>query len=680
MNISKEQQAIIEAVREDKNVIVDAVAGSGKTTTISFIAKDNLTKNILILTYNTKLKIETRQRFEKLNLENCEIQTYHSFGHNHYNTDCSTDRGLILINEGEISQKDVFRYDMIILDEVQDMTEVFFEFVCKIIKDNKKIPQICILGDENQSVYAFKEADPRYILYPDLLLDYKKREWVKLTLSISFRITIPISNFLNEKMLHVNRVKAIKEGEAIDYIIYNGFKHQEIIKQKIWSLCQVHSPGDIFILAPSVKLKELKSNNTQFHLSPLNQIANAMTSLDIPIYIPDNDSETMDEKELKNKLVFSTFHQAKGLERDVVIIYNFDNSYFEFYDRESNSKKCPNTMYVAVTRAKKKLILLHHYKCNFLPFLDIKKLKKFVNIINLTKKPISIEIKNKSKKNIRIFSPTSLLSYKPSRLIFKIMNLIEIIKLQDKESLIEIESKVKRKNYTFDCNYIENISKYNGIAIPSYSQYLLTGNMDIYNLINDGSLLEIDKYKEPDKLLELVSLYDNKKTGVNFKRIQSRRYDWLTQDILDKSHYRIIKHINERCQFEKGFKRGVIKGVLDCLDEGNKTIWEFKFVNDIKSEHFIQLAIYKYITNFKNYKYKLFNIKTNELFEIKVSISNLDIIIDLLMKDINNKKKSDEEFINDNINIFNKYNNPELFKRFIDESKPLDDYFKDFNL
>ena len=151
-----------------KNVIVDAVAGSGKTTTISFIAQDNLKKKILVLTYNSKLKIETRQKFEKLKLENCEIHTYHSFGQNHYETDCSTDRGLILINEGVVKQVDIFKYDMVILDEVQDMTEVFFEFVCKLIKDNGDIPQICILGDKLIRLFIrFKDADPRYILYPD---------------------------------------------------------------------------------------------------------------------------------------------------------------------------------------------------------------------------------------------------------------------------------------------------------------------------------------------------------------------------------------------------------------------------------------------------------------------------------------------------------------------------------
>jgi hypothetical protein len=240
-------------------------------------------------------------------------------------------------------------------------------------------------------------------------------------------------------------------------------------------------------------------------------------------------------------------------------------------------------------------------------------------------------------------------------LIFNIMKLISITKIQDIDSLINIKSKVKRNNNTFDCNYVENVSKYNGIAIPSYSQFLITGSMDIYNKLNDNNLLDVKEYIEPDKLLELVSLYDNMKTGVKFKRIQSRRYDWLTQNILDESHSRISKHINKDCKFEINVKRDVISGCLDCIDKKNKTIWEFKFTNDLKSEHFIQLAIYKYILNLKNYKYKLFNIKTNELCEIDVSNSDLKKIIDLLINDIDNKDKTDEEFLKYNIDIFKKH-------------------------
>ena len=38
----------------------------------------------------------------------------------------------------------------------------------------------------------------------------------------------------------------------------------------------------------------------------------------------------LDDKVITNKIVFTTYHQAKGRERTVVVLYNFDDSYFKF--------------------------------------------------------------------------------------------------------------------------------------------------------------------------------------------------------------------------------------------------------------------------------------------------------------------------------------------------------------
>ena len=56
----------------------------------------------------------------------------------------------------------------------------------------------------------------------------------------------------------------------------------------------------------------------------------------------------------------SSYHRTKGLETKQVFVFNFDSSYFEYYARDQNPSKCPNDIYVAVTRAKDHLVLLHH--------------------------------------------------------------------------------------------------------------------------------------------------------------------------------------------------------------------------------------------------------------------------------------------------------------------------------
>ena len=96
MNLKKisDEQANILINLEQNNVVVDSVAGSGKTTTNLYIAKKFKNDRILLLTYNAKLKIETRERAKLENIENLEVHSYHSFAVKYYNHKCHTDTGI----------------------------------------------------------------------------------------------------------------------------------------------------------------------------------------------------------------------------------------------------------------------------------------------------------------------------------------------------------------------------------------------------------------------------------------------------------------------------------------------------------------------------------------------------------------------------------------------------------
>ena len=52
-------------VKTGKNVVVDAVAGTGKTTLILSLAKELIHKNILQMTYNKSLKFEVREKIKE---------------------------------------------------------------------------------------------------------------------------------------------------------------------------------------------------------------------------------------------------------------------------------------------------------------------------------------------------------------------------------------------------------------------------------------------------------------------------------------------------------------------------------------------------------------------------------------------------------------------------------------
>jgi superfamily I DNA/RNA helicase len=137
-------------------VVIDSVAGSGKTTCNLHIANHFNDMHILLLTYNSKLKIETRERVNKLNIKNIEIHSYHSFCVKYYDHKCFTDSIINKIINKKNNPLREFNYDLLVLDEAQDISSLYYELICKIYKDNNNpSAKICIFGDKNQSIFSF---------------------------------------------------------------------------------------------------------------------------------------------------------------------------------------------------------------------------------------------------------------------------------------------------------------------------------------------------------------------------------------------------------------------------------------------------------------------------------------------------------------------------------------------
>ena len=78
VQLTQEQQEIIEAVRKGYKIIkINAFAGTGKTTTLVEIAKDNPDKKILYLAFNKSIQLEAQQKFP----ENTEAKTTHALAY-----------------------------------------------------------------------------------------------------------------------------------------------------------------------------------------------------------------------------------------------------------------------------------------------------------------------------------------------------------------------------------------------------------------------------------------------------------------------------------------------------------------------------------------------------------------------------------------------------------------------
>ena len=76
--ISEEQAIVLKHIKAGENAVVNAVAGSGKSTTVLSIAVAMKSSKIIQFTYNSMLRCEIKEKTESLGIENLDVHTYHS--------------------------------------------------------------------------------------------------------------------------------------------------------------------------------------------------------------------------------------------------------------------------------------------------------------------------------------------------------------------------------------------------------------------------------------------------------------------------------------------------------------------------------------------------------------------------------------------------------------------------
>lgn len=807
--LSNEQQQIINLLQQG-NVIVDSVAGSGKTTTNLHIATFFKDKKILLLTYNAKLKLETRERITKMGIKNLEVHSYHSFCVKYYDRKCFTDKVMIKLfnidkkNKKEnkkpskplIQGENIFNYDIIIVDEAQDMTPIYFQLVCKIYRDNSSFrkmlnirssnknyadTKICMLGDRYQSIYQFNGADTRFMLMANKLFSNQEKlndlPWNKCRLSRSFRITKEMSNLINYGFLHneLSKTSANSLQERIishkvsnnkpRYLVCNTFKRSETMNSRennifnnLYSYYDKQNDSnnsssissnnssnniedglleqnsllretnnltnsdyfserdisrayhktsplideinyyknkgykyeDIFILAPSVRSAK----------TPVRLLANELSNIGVPIYVPVSDEEKIDEDVLKGKLCFSTFHQSKGLERPVVIVFGIDDSYFKHIKRNADPLICPNEIYVACTRAKEHLTIIHHKDNNYADFININNLEKYCNVIK--KSRLTPNSKNNKKTPIQELSVTTILRHLPEVITNSALNMINYKNIDISNNLqnnsLNSAQSSKINNTKIDIpvktqqnSGYENVSELTGLAIPAVYEFKLFNKLSIMeNLIRYG-IISLEKLDNDVK--KLLEEQENSKDGLNFtngnkivaksiikilyisnlwnaftsgyihKVNQITNYNWITKTNLEQCLIRVNQlNLNELTIFEQGVSKSSnqellgkkLNGFIDCINivpsntqsgKYERIIYEFKCVNELSSTHILQLVMYMYL-----FKMNYDNGKLNNLMQVysKYNFENLpnNIKRDILVLD-------NDDIINTRYILFN---------------------------
>jgi len=658
---SVKQLRVLKYVKKRRNVIVKAVAGAGKTTTILHVGKDNSEKKIGVITYSARLKTETKERLSDFGINNIDIFSYHSFCKRFYdNSDgLLTDDDINNVLIENLPKIDFTSYDMLIIDECQDMTPLYYMIVKKIIKDNYLydmdnntdshiLPQMVILGDERQSIFKHNGSDHRY-LNKVLVKQLFKNDliWKELHLDESFRVPRTVTDFVNnclfdEEIITSNKLSITDKPRYIIGQSYSDYC-DDIVDEVKYYLDMGYNNDDIFILAPSIK-KGSKS--------PVASLSRRFSDLlrkgdkRFNQYMPNDEDSVLSDKVLKNKLVITTFHQVKGLERKVIIIFNFDNSYFKFYKTDLSPYECPNEIYVAVTRTLERISLIHDSQFDYLPFINKDNINIHCNVIN--KKKLNVKNKNKDENGRGKYSVTDLVKHVPYDITSQIHGVLysfEKIERNEKE-------KIKIKSVVPQGDAHESVSDITGTAIP------------LYYAINEMGKSKLNKFKIPlngpnynKKILELANLIMCELDCIDYKLAQIIAYDWLSKKNLKESCKRLrsLNLLSINGEFEKGIiidanEDTCFKNIVGCMDyQDYRSVVEFKCVEELDSSHFTQLAIYKYLNEVNNkvYKYYLYNILSDELYELKSNHENLKKMMKMLItnKCYPIKPSNDSEFM-----------------------------------
>jgi len=731
MQPSEEQQRILTALHEGANVTVDAVAGSGKSTVVLMAAAAMPERRFLQITYNSMLRKEVQEKIgtwhlsekEKPALRNIEVHTYHSLAVNYYDPAAHKDEVIQRLLIDGSPQRPVPWIDVLVLDEIQDMTFLYFRLVAKMLRDmqettgRKRGLQLLILGDTKQSLYEFKGADVRFLtmaaaLWKNYPLLRRRHDFRALQLHTSYRVTHSMAHYVNRVMLGEERLQANKEGCPVKYVYGSQYDNEKRVVAHIQRILdRGHPPDDIFVLAASVKNE----------FGPVRKLENRLVERGIPCYVPRHDQDRLEEQRvIQGKVVFATFHSVKGRQRPFVFVLGFDSSYMQF---ASNEHECPNTLYVACTRGSQELYLFEEEtygnRKRMLPFLKMghrdMESQSYIDFVGTPRGPMwyvtqeqqmqreqeqkQQEQKQQEQKQqeqqeqpkqpqkTKYVEPSKMVDFLGHEILDVLAPLVQrSFHLLTKESEVldmDVPSLIETGPHTF-----EDVTDINSIAfpclfyatLPSYppttlydiTQRSLQQTKDNQYLflkqhIQEHMPRQLTVHSPTEDVLRAANMYVAVREKLCSKLTQVSNYGWIRDDKRAEGIRRLQQwiEVDEDVQVEQELvnshktdddeKQERLQAALqDCVilprgpplylkftarvDALTKThLWEFKFVAELTTEHFLQLMIYAWIWRTLNpadthKRYCLFNIRTNEVHELQADDAMLHEVVVLLLR------------------------------------------------
>ncbi len=580
--LSDEQQLFIDQAKEGKNILVDACIGSGKTTAIQRLCCDfPESVNILYLTYNKLLKLDAKSKIKN---KNVFVTNYHGFAYyvlQKYNIPASVSD---LIQCFNLKKPDLDKYDVLIIDEYQDIEQEFAEML-EYIKSTNPQMQIIAVGDIDQKIYDKTTLD--VISFINKFLE----NHIKLQFTNCFRISSNLADMLG-RVWH-KKINGINENCIVE----------QMSSDEVVEFLSKQEPKDILCLGS--RTGELSDTLNELE----NNYSDKFNKRTVYASIQDDDAGATQPK--KTSAIFTTFDSSKGMERKICVVFDFTESYWQVRIKkpQQSYEILRNIFCVAASRGKEKIIFVKNEEAM------------------LSEETLSEKTETNFKfNNVNI---SDMFDFKYKEDVEKCFSLLRIEQL-DYNGYNEIY--IKNNDELIDlspCIGIYQMAEFfNSYDIDKDIELekMLSKNKKIYN-----EILKEDSIEK--KILFLVSEETKQKryrTQVNTPFVSQKSRAQLVDRLREK--FSENENVQIQCKIPFYDKDGIkvfdAMGIADVVKED--TVYELKFVSELKHTHFLQCACYMIALNLD--KGILWNTRNNKAYQIM--IPNKDEFLDLVTNTI----------------------------------------------
>ncbi|MCM1166589.1 MAG: RecQ family ATP-dependent DNA helicase [Lachnospiraceae bacterium] len=264
--LSDEQKRIFD-YNNDRNpyMVVPAGPGSGKTRVLVhklaslMMLEDEKHEQLLMLTFSRAAAIEFKTRLRELigSAANfVEIKTFHSYcfdlcGQVGRVVDDEEEMKKVItdatemIKNGEIEESRIAK-SVLVIDEAQDMDAIEYELIKTLIERNKNMRVIAV-GDDDQSIYAFRGASPEYM--QRLIDDYGAQPYELLDNYRSGTAITALANRFVKKIsdrLKTDPIRAMSAERGIVRI--TRYKSAELIAPVTQNVVETYHGGRAAVL------------------------------------------------------------------------------------------------------------------------------------------------------------------------------------------------------------------------------------------------------------------------------------------------------------------------------------------------------------------------------------------------------------------------------------------------